>query len=213
MKDTLTAAWCTVTRWKLSILRCLIYAGIVAWGVFKAGTNGFDGLDQMTPLQKIDLSGDMAAAFFGVVLAFLDNSISALSNQTSNQNPTDMTKKLAPVVAAAVLVAFTFFVLPGCTTTGQRTAANTIQSVEATGTAAYAAYCDGVLKGVIPTNDFPKASKAYNQFQADVALAVTLAQNNSNALAPTNLTTELGNLVNIFTTASKLSNTSITPVP
>lgn len=81
MKDQFSAAWCTVTRWKLSILRCFIYGGIVAWGVFKAGTNGFDGLNDMTPLQKIDLAGDMATAFGGVLLAFLDNSIASLSSQ------------------------------------------------------------------------------------------------------------------------------------
>jgi hypothetical protein len=48
--------------------------------VFKAGTNGFDGLNEMSPLQKIDLTGDMAVAFGGVLLAFLDSSISKLTN-------------------------------------------------------------------------------------------------------------------------------------
>jgi hypothetical protein len=207
--------------WKLSIVRCLIYGGVVSWGVFKAGTNGFDGLNDMTPLQKIDLAGDMAAAFGGVLLAFLDTSIQKLSTQqqldSTTKQPNDMKTTIA-TVGAAVLILFAagtamLTSITGCSTTGQRTAANTLQSLEATATTTYSGYCDGVLKGLIPTNDFPIASKAYNQFQADYALAVTLAQNNSNALAPDNLNAELSQFVNIVTTASKLTNTKIIPTP
>lgn len=75
MRAAISSAASTVWYWRISILRCVLYGGIVAWGVFKAGVNGFDGLDQMTPLQKIGLTGDMAVAFGGVLLAFLDNSI------------------------------------------------------------------------------------------------------------------------------------------
>ena len=123
-----------------------------------------------------------------------------------------MKRLLLPAACLLAACAIVLFV-NGCNTTQQRTVANTIEAVEASGTSSYAGYCDGVLKGLIPTNDFPKVSRIYNQFQSDVAVAVTLAQNNSNALAPTNLTAELGDLVNVITTASKLPNTKITPTP
>ncbi len=68
-----------MVAWKLSILRCCLYGGIVAWGVWKSGTEGFDHFSDMTGMQKIDMFGDMAVGFGGVILAFLDTSIQNLS--------------------------------------------------------------------------------------------------------------------------------------
>lgn len=74
----INAAWQTVMYWKLSAFRCLLYAAIVMWGVFKAGTQGYDHMSDMSSLQKIWLYGDMFVAGGGVVLAFLDTSITKL---------------------------------------------------------------------------------------------------------------------------------------
>jgi hypothetical protein len=75
-------------RWWLSGIRCTIYGAIVGWGVWKAGTSGYDSISQMTPLQLGDLIGDALVAFGGVLLAFLDNSLQALSNGRNPSPPT-----------------------------------------------------------------------------------------------------------------------------
>lgn len=68
--------------WKLSTVRCLLYGAIVAWGMFVSGTEGFTSLSEMSGLQLIKLLGNMLfAGFGGVVLAFLDQTLSRLQSQ------------------------------------------------------------------------------------------------------------------------------------
>lgn len=202
-----TAIW----YWRLSIIRCVMYGGVVSWGVFKAGTNGFDGLDQMTPLQKIDLSGDICAAFGGVLLAFLDNSISRLTNVGNdlNQNKTDM-KKLTVGTAAIATILFLFV---ACNTTQQRTAANTLGAIHATVDAAVDGYFAATIKGLAPTNDIPKVSHAYTDFQKAYVLAVDLAQNNTNALVDVNLQQEAADLISLVGQLYNPSLQKIKPTP
>lgn len=206
--------------WRLSIIRCVLYGGVVSWGVFKAGTNGFDGIDQMTPLQKIDLSGDMCAAFGGVLLAFLDNSITRLTNGGNETNPkNDMRKTAVATVAVAALL----FISIACNTTQQRIAANTISSLDAVATGAVDNYYAATLKGLAPTNGIPTVSKAYNIFHKDLVVAIDFAQNNTNALAPENLTAEALDVVDAVTAVFppavpknnlvRPSKTKITPTP
>lgn len=112
-------------------------------------------------------------------------------------------KTLAYVGVIAFICLFpAMLVMPGCTSTQQRTAANTLQSLEAGATQTVSSYYDGVLKGVISTNDVPKVAHAYNDFQAAYALAVITAQNNTNALAPEALVQEATALGNLVTTVS-----------
>jgi hypothetical protein len=59
-----------------------------------------------------------------------------------------------------------------------------------------------VIKGVVPTNSFPTVSKSYNDFQAAMLLAISLAQNNTNALAPSSLLQESTDLINLIHTAT-----------
>lgn len=224
MKNAWNSAWCSVMSWKLSIIRCCLYGGLVSWGVFKAGTNGFDGLNQMTPLQKIDLAGDMTAAFGGVLLAFLDNSIAKLSSQQNTDStmkqPNDM-KKALTAVAGAVLIfgGFSAALLTsttGCNTTQQRVAFNTLGSVESTATAGVDNYYLAAAKGLAPTNGIPKVTSLYNKFQADMQVAVLVAQNNTNALAPTNIVAEAGALLTAvaeFYPTSQPKLEKITPTP
>ena len=72
----------TLMFWKLSIIRCMIFGGIVAWGMFHSGVEGFDSLSDMTPLQLTKLFGNMFfTGFCGVLVAFLDQSLQQLSDK------------------------------------------------------------------------------------------------------------------------------------
>lgn len=75
--------------WKLAVARCLIYGTIVVWGVLKAGTEGYDHLGDIPPIAKLKLLGDSWQAFAGVLLAFLDSTLSVLR---SNENVTRQVK-------------------------------------------------------------------------------------------------------------------------
>jgi hypothetical protein len=88
----------------------------------------------------------------------------------------------------------------GCTTTPQTTAYNTLYTVEQSTTAAYDAYLSAAIQGTVSTNSLPALSKEYNDFQASMAAAVILVQNNTNALASTNLVAEGAAIVTAITT-------------
>jgi len=100
-------------------------------------------------------------------------------------------KKLIMTSFALVAIAI------ACSTTQQRQALNTIGGVETTATVAVDSYYTLVIKGQLPTNDVPKVSKAYDSLQASVRLALTIVQNNTNALAPSNLVLEQMDLLNL----------------
>lgn len=109
-------------------------------------------------------------------------------------------KKLLSLIGATIIGAV---IITGCGTTGQRTAANTIESEQAVADSTVAGYYDGVLQGILTTNDVPTVSRSYNAFNASVRLEIELAQNNTNALAPANLTTEFNGLVTLVKSVSK----------
>lgn len=58
--------------WKLKVIRCGVYATIVAADAFDTGTEGFEALADMTPLQKIKLAIHVFVAMLTVWVAFLD---------------------------------------------------------------------------------------------------------------------------------------------
>lgn len=87
----------------------------------------------------------------------------------------------------------------GCKTP-QRTAFNTIGALEQTANAAVDGYDTAVIKGLVSTNELPRISALFNQFQADAALAATVSQAGTNALAPASLAAELGNLTSVIST-------------
>ena len=125
-------------------------------------------------------------------------------------------KVLSKVALLTFIPVFSLAVLAhsGCTTGAQRIAANTIQASDATATAAYAGYCDAVIKGLASTNSFPTVSKKFNQFKADELVAIDLSQNNSNALTPTNLSAELTDLLSAITLYfPQTTIKQITPTP
>jgi len=99
----------------------------------------------------------------------------------------------------SVLLVATISVV-GCKTTSQRTAYNTIATIEQTATLAVDDYYTLVIQGKINANGVPIVSKAYNDLQAAGLLAATVAQNGTNALAPASLIIEASQLGALITT-------------
>lgn len=91
-------------------------------------------------------------------------------------------------------------IITGCTTNSQRTAYNTIASVEQTATVAVDDYYTLVIQGKLSTNGIPTISKAYNDLQATISLAVLTTENGTNALAPGNIVLEASQLGTLITT-------------
>ena len=100
-------------------------------------------------------------------------------------------KSLAAVLAVAFLI--------GCAS--QRATYNTLASVEATTTAAFDTYLNGVIKGYWKTNDVPLVSKDYNVFKLVWAGAVSVAQWNTNAVATQPVTDASAKVLADITTA------------
>ncbi len=100
---------------------------------------------------------------------------------------------------ARALFAFALVFLVACNTTQQRTAYNTIGSVEAIATAGVDGYYTATIKGLASTNGIPPISQAYNHLQLGLQTAAAVAQNGTNALAPGNLLMEGQSLLNLVT--------------
>ncbi len=94
-------------------------------------------------------------------------------------------------------------ILIGCTTSQQRTTYNTLASVEATATATVDGYYLACAKGFADTNGIPLVTRSYNKFQGVMQVAVLVAQNNTNALAPANVMEELSTVVQTVATFTK----------
>lgn len=101
-------------------------------------------------------------------------------------------------VALIVSAATVSVVMTGCNTSQQSFAYKTIYSIERATVAGYDGYVRLVISGDVPTNDFPVVSKRFNQFQASALVALNLVEFNTNALAPTSLVIESGDLLNLI---------------
>ena len=101
-------------------------------------------------------------------------------------------KTRLPIIQALVVA----LILIGCTEPAQKTAYNTIYSLESSTTAAYSGYIDAVIKGIVSTNSVPAVRKAFDNFQAAATTATDAANFNTNALAPPNLVTLAADVVN-----------------
>lgn len=97
-------------------------------------------------------------------------------------------------------ITLSLLLLVGCTTSQQSTSFKTISSLETTTTAAYTSYVDLVLQNKLPADDnFRKASRLFNDFQAATMLAVTATQNGANAVAPSALVQESADIIALVT--------------
>lgn len=90
-----------------------------------------------------------------------------------------------------------------CKTSQQKTAFNTLATIEGLGTAAVDSYYFLVIQGKLPTNGVAAVTKKYDAFQDSVRLALDAVQFNTNALAPGALVLESQDLVNLITTLKK----------
>lgn len=110
-------------------------------------------------------------------------------------------KQLLPLLfAAALIVPVAPLALTGCKTSQQRLTYNTLASVGMTVNSAYSGYLDGVVQGKVPTNDVPKVSLLYNQFQGAYSVAISAAQFNPTNIAPQNVVDLATQIVNFIAT-------------
>lgn len=110
--------------------------------------------------------------------------------------------KLTALLAAALLFTPLAIVPTGCTTSAQRITYTTLYALETGTTGAYDGFLDQVVAGKIPTTQVPPVSKAYNEFQAGMNVAIAAAQYNWQAPAPTNTTTLATAVINAIKVAT-----------
>lgn len=117
----------------------------------------------------------------------------------------------APIVSITLLLAAVAIGgVTACNTTQQRAAFTTLSAVEMTTTATVDGYYKATIKGIAITNGIPKVSKAFNAFQDSFKIAVDLAQNNTNALAPVSLQQESADVIALV---GQFYQPKITPTP
>jgi hypothetical protein len=98
----------------------------------------------------------------------------------------------------ALFIAVLIGIGVACNTTQQRITANTLGAAEATATAAVDNYYKATIMGLARTNGIPAVSRTFNIFQGTMVLAVDLAQNNTNSLAPASINQELSDLLKVI---------------
>ena len=104
------------------------------------------------------------------------------------------------LLSFAIIAMLAVAVGMGCTTSSQRTAYNSIYTVEQAANTAVDGYYTWVIKGLLPTNDVPTVAARFNQLQAACTLAAATTQAGTNAVAPATLTLELTDLVTFIGT-------------
>lgn len=103
------------------------------------------------------------------------------------------------IIPSVLLLVVGSIAIIGCTTSQQKATYNTLYSLESAVTASVDAYDAQIISGSISTNSLPTVTKAFNDFQAAMNVAVTLNQNNSNAVAPPDLAVEAASVINLIT--------------
>lgn len=104
--------------------------------------------------------------------------------------------KNTPLLLAfvAMTVGFVVFVaMEGCTTTS---AYQTIAASETAVLKANSAYLDGVVSGVIPTNNVPQVEAAFNDTQLALHAAASVASGGMNAPVPAAVAVKVMNFTN-----------------
>lgn len=101
-------------------------------------------------------------------------------------------------IAALMAIAATCVLLSGCHTPVQRTAYNTISSVDQAASLAIDGYFTLVIKGVVSTNDVARVSAAFNKLHTDCAIAAAAAQNGINSTATPDMILQLSTLTSLI---------------
>lgn len=81
------------------------------------------------------------------------------------------------LLAAVALFAMAF----ACNSTPQKQLVSTLANLGMTANAAYESYLQSAFQGTIPTNDVPKVTAYYRDFQASFSVAVAAAHFATNA--------------------------------
>lgn len=98
-------------------------------------------------------------------------------------------------LAVAVVAVPVALVHSGCTTPASTTTYTTLAVTGNLVNTAYTAYLDLVIKGKVATNSVPVISAGYNDFQQVYGAALSIAQFNPNAVAPSNVVATANSLV------------------
>lgn len=101
-------------------------------------------------------------------------------------------------VLAFIPIFAALLVIQGCTTSAQRTAANTLSATHDVVQQGVDSYFTATAKGLASTNGIPTVAGAYNKFQKVYVTAVDFAQNNTNALAPDSVLQEAGDVAAVI---------------
>lgn len=144
------------------------------------------------------VAGLLHKTAIGRLIEYVKGKIPGSDPKPADQNPTSR-------LPAILLCGFLSFGLMTCALSGcaggpQRKAVNTLATVQTVTVGAYDAYVAEVVAGRAPTNDLPRVSQRFNQFQAAFRVALDGVQFNTNALAPPNVNTLSGDLLNLITT-------------
>lgn len=99
------------------------------------------------------------------------------------------------VGALAALVGVILFFLFGCGTPQGRTTYTTLASTELAAKSSYDGYLDSVLQGQTRTNEVPLIAATFNEFQAAMAIAVTAASGDTNALVTADIAAKSAKLI------------------
>lgn len=86
----------------------------------------------------------------------------------------------------------------GCNTTQQRAAANTLSATHDVVQTGVQEYYVATVKGLASTNGIAPVGAAYDKFQKVYVVAVDLARNNTNALAPDNVLQEASDVAAVI---------------
>lgn len=92
-------------------------------------------------------------------------------------------------------------VTPGCSTSQQRKAYNSLYSIGQTVDSAYKSYLDLVVSGKVATNDVPKISGYYADFQRTYGLAVSVAATTKSALPSPEVSSTANRILSAITQA------------
>lgn len=90
-------------------------------------------------------------------------------------------KHLKHLFLPLILLPLLLLALPACKTTPQKAAVNSLAVIGHAGNDAYDAYLQSVFQGTVPTNDVPKVTALYRQFQASYSFAASAAHFATNA--------------------------------
>ena len=81
--------------WKLATFRLGLYLIVVGHGAWLAGIEGYNSIEDMTPLQVSKLHWNIVVSLVTTIIAFLDSGIQTIQKAPGALSPEDIKKILA----------------------------------------------------------------------------------------------------------------------